>query len=366
MRVLHFYPKNNEMAAQYVEMLREATGSRADMRAECQFAAFKKAVKDLQPDIVHLHGCWRWANTRAMDYAAKRGIRTVYSPHGGLEPWVVRQHFWKDKLPKLLLYQRRTVRGAFALVAMGRMEADSLRRSGLNPRIETVRNALVTSTITPQQMAESILAIYRKVLASFPFPLMSETTTMALRAFIKAGQTDDARWLSNEEYQATQHLGPEAWRQLLMYAHQEGISDTVERGILTAGQEMPADIHPETVSFYTPPRRQKKAAALDTHGSDDLERLSHALHSAHKLMGGRHLTLAHVVGLCSLIRESQADEERLAYRLRTQSLQPFACRMMSVLEELTGLEEGLMPVEKLSDKKARRMLSRVTNHNEIL
>lgn len=366
MRILHFYPKDNDLAAQYVKTLCEAMASYADVRAESQLAAFKKMCKEMRPHIVHLHGCWRWAGALAMDYALRGGARIVFSPHGGLEPWVVKQHFWKEKLPKLALYQRRILRRSFAVVAMGRMEAASLSRTKLNPRIETVRNAVTTSTITPVQMAEKVMDIYKKVLDSFTYPLMASHTTMALRAFIKAGQTGDAHWLDNSEYQATQELQPSDWRQLLLFAHQEGIGETVSRGIAAVGCEVPTDIDPQTIAYYSPTLRHKKAEPLHTQGSDDLERLTHAFVSAHKLLRGDRLTLAHIVALGTLIRQSQADEERLTYRINTHSILPFARRLMAVMESLTGLEEGLMPLQKKEGKKTRRILTRITNYNEIL
>lgn len=366
MKILHFYSKDDKMAAQYVETLRTAMGGHADVRAESQLSAFKRAFKEQRPDIVHLHGCWRWAAALAMRHATRRGARIVLSPHGALEPWVVKQDFWREKLPKLVAYQRRIVRGAFAVVAMGRMEAASLGRMKLNPRIETVRNALVTSTITPAQMALSMEAIYRKVLDSFTYPLMAPATTMALRAFIKAGQTGDPRWLNDEEYQATQHLGPEAWRQLLLYAHEEGIADTVARGVAAVGCEPPQGMDASGMARYSPAPRNKKEAALDTRGDNDLDRLVHALHATHKLLRSGRFTLAHTVALSSLIRQGEADEERLAYRLRTQGLLPTARRAMAVMEQLTGLERGLMPVEAKRGGKTRRIMKSITNHNEIV
>lgn len=365
MKILHFYPRNNEMAVSYVETLRTALDSRADIRAAATLAEFRKAMKEMHPDIVHIHGCWRWANALAARMATRQGARLVLSPHGGLEPWVVKLHFWKERLPHLVVYQRRLVRKAFAVIVMGRMEAESVRRTKLNPRFETVRNAHVTSTITPADMAASVMAIYRKTLDSFPRPLMDDTATTALRAFIKAGLTGDEHWLDNDEYQSTRDLSPEAWRQVLLTAFAEGIYDTVVSGVAVAGCTAPADINPEATPVY-PPHQRRKPATLDTQGKDDTDRMAKAIHSAHKLLRQHQLTLAHAVALAALVRECPADEEKLAYRLKTQGLLPFARRLMTALEELTGLEEGMMPVEQLADKRAAAIIQKITNHNSIL
>lgn len=366
MRILHFYPRHDAMAAQYVETLRKAMDGYATVHTAATLADFRKEAKELRPDIVHIHGCWRWANALAARTADNVGARLVFSPHGGLEPWIVKQDFWRSRLPHLLAYQRRMIGQANAVVVMGRMEAGCLGRAKLNPRIEIVRNSLVTSSITPEEMGRGVHAVYRKVLDSFTRPLMTEATATALRGLVKAGLAGDAQWLDNEEFQAVNELQPEAWRQLLLHAAQEGTLATVRHGIEAAALTPPSDIDPEATPHYEPRRHGKKDHQLDTRGDDDTDRLVHALHSAHKLQRQGALTEAHVVALAAMTRQSQADEDRLLYRLKTQSLLPFARRMMAVMEELTGLEEGLMPIAKLADKRAYAILSSITNHNEIL
>lgn len=366
MKILHFYPRDNEMAAQYVETLRRAMDGYADVRTAASLADFRKTAKEQRPDIVHIHGCWRWANAIAARTATQLGARLVFSPHGGLEPWIVKQDYWRRRLPHLIAYQRHMVSSAYAIIVMGRMEAGSIERPKLNQRIEIVRNTLVTSSISPDEMGRSVYAVYRKVLDSFPWPLMDEATTTALRGLIKAGLTGDAQWLDNEEYEAVRELSPEAWRQVLLHASQESILDTVRHGIEAAHLPSPIDIQPEATPHYAPLRQHKKEHPLDTKGDDDTDKMVKTLHSAHKLLRQGQLTTSHIVRLADMIRKSQADEDRLVYRLKTQSLLPFARRMMAVLQELTGLEAGLMPIEKLYDKQTARILQRITNYNEIL
>lgn len=86
-------------------------------------------------EIVHIHGLWdlwlhQWAQA-----ARKVGVKIVWSPHGMLQPWALRNKWWK-KIAALALYQWRDLRSADALHVTAQSEVDDVRRVGLkNPVI---------------------------------------------------------------------------------------------------------------------------------------------------------------------------------------------------------------------------------------
>lgn len=87
-------------------------------------------------DLVHIHGLWdlwlhRWENV-----ARKAGVKVVWSPHGMLTPWALRNKWWK-KLPALVLYQWHDLRRAAAFHVTASSEVADVRRLGLmNPIVE--------------------------------------------------------------------------------------------------------------------------------------------------------------------------------------------------------------------------------------
>lgn len=352
------------MIAQYVETLCNAMGSYADTQASGTLASFRSALFRQSPDIVHIHGCWRMANLMVSNSAAKHGARVVFSPHGGLEPWIVRHHYWREKLPRLLLYQRPIAKRAYAVVAMGRMEAKCLKRLNYNPRMETVLNSLITEALTDSQMASEMHAIYRKVLDSNVWPLMEEQTKMAIRAFVKTGNACDERWIEPTEHAAIDGLTQDEWRKIALYAHQEGILDTVSRGIDIAGKRLP-DIDLDAVPHYLP-QRYSPAQALSPQGKDNNETFINAIKAMHKLYRANKLAIRHIVELDALIRANEFAEDKLADSLSEKHLLTFAGSAMKALADLTGLEEGLMPVAMRSGRKATSIGNRATQNLNIL
>lgn len=52
----------------------------------------------------------------------KAGYHVVYTPHGMLEPWIMKRHYWTKKLPALLLFQKRGIQIANVIHATAESE----------------------------------------------------------------------------------------------------------------------------------------------------------------------------------------------------------------------------------------------------
>lgn len=107
----------------------------------CYFSA-KYLLKKLRPDVVHINGCWQPQLLFFQRAAQKMRIPVMLSPHGMLEPWIVKRHFWTRKWPAIQLYQRGLVKRADYLHATADTEKDNLLRLGWNPRIIVIPNAV--------------------------------------------------------------------------------------------------------------------------------------------------------------------------------------------------------------------------------
>lgn len=345
MKILHFYPKNNSMITKYVNILHDTMGEYADVMTSDSLLSFNKLIRNEKPDIIHLHGCWTGSTAIAARTAVGKGLRYVLTPHGQLEPWVIKQKYWSDKLPKSLIYQKRTVRKAYSVIAMGRMEESYIKRLGWNWRIETVHNSIITESVSDNEMCRMLYAIYRKVLDSDVLKLMNEDTEDALVALIKAGQTDDHRWLTDREYGLLGNITNENWRKIILYSYQENILDTVMRGIQVSGQNVP-DISPASVPCYRPTRfiPSEPLIPVMTTETDDNKTLLAMIKAAHRKTSRRKLTISNIVELSSFLRVHSIDDDRIALALEEAGLTKFAGKLMSVLAEMTGLTEGFMPV----------------------
>ena len=88
-------------------------------------------------DILHIHGLWRPQFHRMSALARSQRIPVVWSPHGMLQPWALKNKWWK-KFAALALYQWRDLRSAALLHATAASEVEDLRRLGLRNRVVVV------------------------------------------------------------------------------------------------------------------------------------------------------------------------------------------------------------------------------------
>ncbi len=71
-------------------------------------------------------------SARTAMWAREEGCKVVYTPHGMLEPWIMKRHYWTKKLPALLLFQKKGVHVADMLHATADSEKENLLKLGWN------------------------------------------------------------------------------------------------------------------------------------------------------------------------------------------------------------------------------------------
>lgn len=99
-------------------------------------------LTQLQPDVVHVNCCWMPACAFIQKWAQALGYKVVLTPHGMLEPWIMKRHHWTRKLPALWLYQRVAVMKADVLHATAESEKENLLKLGYNDRIKIIANGI--------------------------------------------------------------------------------------------------------------------------------------------------------------------------------------------------------------------------------
>ena len=352
------------MQARYVSMLAELMSGNVEFVPRHTLADVKKALSTTQYDILHIHGCWSIQYAKAAALVQRVGTRIVISPHGELEPWILRERQWQEKMPKTLLYQRQSIQEAYVIIAMGSMEHDSLEKLGWNPRIETIRNALITHSISPEEMSRQLLAVYRKVMDSDVFHVMNEKTHEMLTLLLKAATAGNRQWLQGEE---PSELTDSEWRQLFIYARHEQLENWLKRGISVLSIREPLIDVSHVQSYYPTTYSPVKtiSEAIGNKFVNENERLLATFKYLHRLMTAHQLAMSHMIELEREIREHDIDEERLMETLKENRLQLFAQRLMGVLANFTRFEEGMMPVPAINDKQTEKLQTIITNRLKI-
>jgi glycosyltransferase involved in cell wall biosynthesis len=92
-------------------------------------------------DLIHLHGLWSPMLAVVALIANKLKIPLIISPHGCLEPWALRNKYYK-KLFAMKIYQGIVLRSASLFVATADQEFRSIRNLGLQQPIAVVPNGV--------------------------------------------------------------------------------------------------------------------------------------------------------------------------------------------------------------------------------
>ena len=85
-------------------------------------------------DVVHVHGLWSPLLHRASRWARHKNIPVVWSPHGMLQKWALKNKWWK-KFVALALYQWRDLHSAAFLHATAQSEVEDIRRLKLKNKV---------------------------------------------------------------------------------------------------------------------------------------------------------------------------------------------------------------------------------------
>ena len=108
---------------------------------------WKCLLDAIRPDIVHVNCCWMPQCALTQKWAQQLGYKVVLTPHGMLEPWIMKRHYWTKKVPALLLYQKAAVKNADYLHATAESEKENLLKLGYNSRIAVIPNGIDVEAI---------------------------------------------------------------------------------------------------------------------------------------------------------------------------------------------------------------------------
>ena len=177
MKIIHYIPSIDRIAggtSTYMQVLGKELGKLAEVHiithasenplpiSNCEIhnvsvynpinSRLKNEVSKLfdviKPDLVHVNCCWMPACAFIQQMAQKRNIKVVLTPHGMLEPWIIKRHYWTRKLPALLLYQKAAIQNADCLQATAESEKENLLKLGYNSNIKIVKLGIDAENIT--------------------------------------------------------------------------------------------------------------------------------------------------------------------------------------------------------------------------
>lgn len=107
----------------------------------CNEAELEQVLLEGHYDIVHAQGIWVPIYNKMAKILRKHGIPYVMTPRGALEPWCLEQKKWKKKLA-MMLYQKKDLQKAAAILTTADMEAQHLRDLGIKTPLAVIPNGI--------------------------------------------------------------------------------------------------------------------------------------------------------------------------------------------------------------------------------
>lgn len=104
-------------------------------------------LNEICPDVIHINCCWIPLCAYTQQWSQQLGYKVVLTPHGMLEPWIIKRHYWTRKLPALLFYQKAAIKKADIIHATAEKEKENLLKLGYNPNIEIIPNGIDVDNI---------------------------------------------------------------------------------------------------------------------------------------------------------------------------------------------------------------------------
>ena len=172
MRILHYIPSIDESSGgvgAYMQLLSRDLGKLCELHVvthqsekmlaleNCQMhfiplrnnpfsrkakMEFLEVLNNVKPDVFHTNCCWMPQSGRTAMWAKRAGYKVVYTPHGMLEPWIMKRHYWTKKVPAMLLFQKRGIQIADLVHATAESEKTNLQALGWNKNIAVIPNCV--------------------------------------------------------------------------------------------------------------------------------------------------------------------------------------------------------------------------------
>lgn len=377
MRIIHYIDsiKAGNLLSDQLLRLTSAQEEYADVKTITQQGDFKKLLADFQPDIVHIHSCWQYHIATYANWAEKKHCAVVFSPHWELNERARTTEQGMRKKVKALLYQAKMVRSTEALLVSSEHEKQEILSLGWTQRIDIVRDSVLNSTLTDDEMAQQTITFYRKVLDTRYQFVMTAMEKDAIPSLLYVGLTEESvhNLLPSDQLLNLRSLNPEQWRRVLLYADDEGVREIVDSAISRLQLNAPAIdtaairrfplLRPkETTSVDTdklvgnlPMTRQR----LDDYTSKEdaiFKQIATIIANTRQIERKKRLSLRLLTDLYKVIKYNDYDEDRLAEVLRHLRLYRYSCRIIQLLAEKTLLKEGFMPFPPRNDRKTKGMI----------
>lgn len=337
--------------------------------------SFAISLKQISPDIVHIHGCWDrtlWDVTRI---TTRANIPVVLSPHGALDPAILRTFFMTRRLPKLIAYQYRAALSADVLLSSTPEEEENLKDLLLNCRTVVIPDPRLVPETDYTQVSNQLLGLYRKTIdTTCTYRSLNEQEQEAIKTLLREGAAN------NEEPARTERptidllntLSDKSWRKIFIVSHDNHLEDVfahaIDRLCITPPtidvsridrfdyvvKNTPVVLPDDKLLYINPLQKSKIGNIADP----TVKRLVFMLLNLRHLIKQGSLNLNHLVQLYKCMKYDNYDEDIFTQCMKPLRLKAFTEKAEILLQHFFGLTEGYMPIPACAPQKAHALINK--------
>lgn len=375
MIVLHYIPslaKDNEQAARSVQMLHASMAKTIETHlctGELSRREYLRILTTINPDIVHLHGCWNIYISHVRRWTARRGYPVMLSPYGLLSTKRIKSDLWKTYLPKILAYQFRLTRRVMLLHASSPEELQSLKQLGWKKRIAYIN--MSGSSIDDAQLSMQFRQLYQKAIDTYS---RNKLDTLEEKWFWHLICTAVCKDMHEADSPPHMPLPHHSWRTLQIYAIDHGVTDLFLHGAERLSLNIPEKISVAPSRFsakcktktYSEQMHDKKLQLQYVNNNEE-----YTLAQQFSIL---NLQLCHsyshpewdapiriLADIFVILRYADIDENILAKILDDMKLTKFSARIIHILSEYFRLTIGFMPITPLNDSETHKIRTKINN-----
>lgn len=390
MKVLHYIDNLNDKfsaSAKFVNMIISSSSKMDEMVVISGKPSRQKIIRTLHtlnPDIITIHTCWSRYAAYVQHLCVSRGYSVILFPHGALMPNQMQTEFFKQKLPRIIIYQLHAVKNCKVLVATSTKELGALKELGWKKRIALVRNpfsADESTSTNSEEVVKTLRALYQKIidtdskLCLTPFEESIFSLVIHIGIMNTSGmKVDDIpeteHILSDELRSRLSSISALEWQHMMLAAYDRGISNLFRLGANALELAIPHD-EVEVPSRFAEKLgvkiriNNKVQKTLSKHFSlseDSPERrIASGIYAIYqrtekrRCVSDKYRIWVEMSEIFRLLRFEDYDEDLLKSILHKLGISGYTCRILTILSETFLLTEGFMPFEPINDRNTEKL-----------
>lgn len=327
-------------------------------------------------DVVHVFGSWSRSAANVLFHAERLNIPSVFTPLGGLQPWVMKKH----NRDLAFRQQRHMTHTATAIHLCGKLEKETFEQLGWNHRVVVIKNPVLTSLVSIDEVTVALERLYQKVIDSFARRRLLSLEEQVIGQLIQVGA--DTTILHNHDYcdqlkSVVLKIDDKAWRRIFIYCQDEQVLNMLCQGLANLRLAVP-EIDAEEIERFRLGTKYVQGtlnhetllskSVLQKNKLNDLiqenenteRKLTIQLANLKYELEHKQAPLLHLVDVYRSLRFDDVDEVRIAEIFHYFGIEKFASRLMQVEADVLHLTEGFMPLPPTNDKETKRMRREIT------